>query len=58
LPKALVDQGGAVATGFGVATLIFTASIPGRGFTGYLRRLLADAGRSFMPSPARCPGCC
>jgi len=40
LPKALVDQGGAVATSFGVATLVFMASIPGKGFTGYLMEII------------------
>jgi len=34
LPKALVDQGAAVATSFGVASLVFGASIPGKAFTG------------------------
>ena len=30
LPKALVDQGAAVSLSFGVSTLVFTASIPGK----------------------------
>jgi MFS family permease len=40
LPKALVDQGAAVATSFGVASLVFGASIPGKAFTGYLMEII------------------
>jgi MFS family permease len=40
LPKALVDQGTAVATTFGVASLVFAASIPGKAFTGYLMEVI------------------
>ena len=31
LPKALVDQGAAVSVGFGLSSLVFLASIPGKG---------------------------
>jgi MFS family permease len=40
LPKALVDQGGAVALSFGLSSLLFMASIPGKLFTGYLMEVL------------------
>ena len=40
LPKALVDQGAAVGLGFGVATLVYCASIPGKGFTGFLMEII------------------
>jgi putative MFS transporter len=40
LPKALVDQGGAVTLSFGVASLCFAASIPGKAFTGYLMEII------------------
>lgn len=40
LPKALVDQGGAVALSFGLASLLFMASIPGKLFTGYLMEII------------------
>jgi MFS transporter, putative metabolite:H+ symporter len=40
LPKALVDQGGAVALSMGVASLCFAASIPGKAFTGFLMEII------------------
>ena len=40
LPKALVDQGAAIAMSFGVASLVFGASIPGKAFTGYLMEII------------------
>ena len=40
LPKALVDQGGAVALSFGLSSLLFMASIPGKLFTGYLMEII------------------
>jgi putative MFS transporter len=40
LPKALVDQGSAVALSFGLASLLFLASIPGKLFTGYLMEVI------------------
>src|SRR5581483_9093049 len=36
LPKALVDQGAGVGLSFGMSTLIFGASIPGKLFNGYI----------------------
>jgi MFS transporter, putative metabolite:H+ symporter len=40
LPKALVDQGAAVATSFGIATLAFVATLPGKAFTAYLMEII------------------
>ncbi|HEX3885499.1 MAG TPA: MFS transporter [Stellaceae bacterium] len=40
LPKALVDQGAGVALSFGLATLIFGASIPGKLFNGYIMEVI------------------
>jgi MFS transporter, putative metabolite:H+ symporter len=40
LPKALVDQGAAVGSGLGLSMLAFLASIPGKGFTGFLMEII------------------
>ena len=40
LPKALVDQGTAVSSGLGLAALVYFASIPGKGFTGFLMEII------------------
>lgn len=40
LPKALVDQGGGVSLSFGLASVLFMASIPGKLFTGYLMEII------------------
>ena len=40
LPKALIDQGAAVTLSFGVSSLVFAASIPGKGFTGFLMEII------------------
>ena len=41
LPKALVDQGALMpAAAFGVATLVYTASFFGKGFTGFLMEII------------------
>jgi MFS transporter, putative metabolite:H+ symporter len=40
LPKALIDQGAAVASGLGLSMLVFLASIPGKGFTGFLMEVI------------------
>jgi putative MFS transporter len=56
LPKALVDQGSAVATSFGVATLVFMASIPGKGFTGYLMEIIGRRWTIFYALAGSLPG--
>jgi MFS family permease len=40
LPKALVEQGTAVSLGFGITSLVYFASIPGKGFTGFLMEII------------------
>ena len=40
LPKALVDQGAGVTLSFGLSTLIFGASIPGKLFNGYIMEVI------------------
>ncbi len=40
LPKALVDQGAAINMSFGVSSLVFAVSIPGKGFTGFLMKII------------------
>ena len=40
LPKALVDQGTAVTFSFGLSSLVYFASIPGKGFTGFLMEII------------------
>jgi MFS family permease len=40
LPKALVDQGNAVAISLGVASVAFAASVPGKAFTGLIMEII------------------
>jgi MFS transporter, putative metabolite:H+ symporter len=40
LPKALVDQGAAVSLSFGLSSLLFLATVPGKLFTGYLMEVI------------------
>jgi len=40
LPKALVDQGAAVTLSFGLSTLLFMATIPGKAFTGFIMEII------------------
>lgn len=40
LPKALVDQGAGVTLSFGLSTLIFGASIPGKLFNGFIMEVI------------------
>ncbi len=40
LPKALIDQGAAITLSFGLSSLVFLASIPGKGFTGFLMEII------------------
>jgi MFS family permease len=40
LPKALIDQGAAVTSSLGLSSLAFMASIPGKGFTGFLMEVI------------------
>jgi MFS family permease len=40
LPKALVDQGSAVGLSFGLGTLLFMVTIPGKFFTGFIMEII------------------
>lgn len=40
LPKALVDQHMAVSLSFGLTSLVYAASIPGKAFTGFLMEVI------------------
>ena len=40
LPKALVDQGTAVSLSFGLSTLLFMVTIPGKFFTGFIMEII------------------
>ena len=40
LPKALVDQGAAVGLSFGLTTLLFMVTIPGKFFAGFIMELI------------------
>ena len=56
LPKALVDQGAAVSMSFGVSSLVFTASVPGRGFTGFLMEIIGRRWTIFYALAGSLPG--
>jgi MFS transporter, putative metabolite:H+ symporter len=56
LPKALVDQGAAVTLSFGVSSLVFTASIPGKGFTGFLMEIIGRRWTIFYAMIGSLPG--
>jgi MFS family permease len=56
LPKALVDQGAAVGLSFGVASLVFAASIPGKGFTGFLMEIIGRRWTIFYALAGAVPG--
>ena len=40
LPKALIDQGAAVTLSFGLSTLLFMVTIPGKFFTGFIMEII------------------
>jgi putative MFS transporter len=40
LPKALVDQGAAVSLSFGLSTLLFVMTIPGKLFTAFIMEII------------------
>ena len=40
LPKALVDQGAVVTLSFGLSTLLFMVTIPGKLFTGFIMEII------------------
>jgi MFS family permease len=40
LPKALVDQGAAVGLSFGLSSLLFLVTVPGKFFTGFIMEII------------------
>jgi putative MFS transporter len=56
LPKALVDQGAAVSLSFGLATIIYAASIPGKAFTAYLMEVIGRRWTIFYALAGSLPG--
>ncbi|MGH7047834.1 MAG: MFS transporter [Stellaceae bacterium] len=56
LPKALVDQGAAVSLSFGLATIVYAASIPGKAFTGYLMEIIGRRWTIFYALAGSVPG--
>jgi MFS family permease len=56
LPKALVDQGAAVSLGFGLTSLVYFASIPGKAFTGFLMELIGRRWTIFYALAGSLPG--
>jgi MFS family permease len=56
LPKALVDQGAAVSLSFGLSTIIYAASIPGKAVTGYLMEIIGRRWTIFYALAGSLPG--
>ena len=56
LPKALVDQGAAVNLSFGLATIVYVASIPGKAFTGFLMEIIGRRWTIFYALAGSLPG--
>ncbi|HUC69743.1 MAG TPA: MFS transporter [Stellaceae bacterium] len=56
LPKALVDQGAAVSLSFGLTSLVYFASIPGKAFTGFLMELIGRRWTIFYALAGSLPG--
>jgi MFS family permease len=58
LPKALVDQGAAVSLSFGLSSLVFFASIPGKAFTGFLMEVIGRRWTIAYALAGSLPGLC
>lgn len=58
LPKALSDQGAAVSLSFGLSSLIFFTSIPGKGFTGFLMEIIGRRWTVAYALAGSIPGLC
>jgi MFS family permease len=56
LPKALVEQGTAVSLGFGITSLVYLASIPGKAFTGFLMDIIGRRWTIFYALARSLPG--
>jgi MFS transporter, AAHS family, 4-hydroxybenzoate transporter len=58
LPKALIEQGAVVSTGFAVTSLVYLASIAGKGFTGFLMEIIGRRWTIFYAMAGSLPGLC
>jgi MFS family permease len=58
LPKALVEQGLGVGVGFGITSLVYSASIPGKGFTGFLMEIIGRRWTICYALAGSLPGIC
>jgi len=58
LPKALVDQGAAVTFSFGLSSLVYFASIPGKAFTGFLMEIIGRRWTITYALAGSLPGLC
>jgi MFS family permease len=56
LPKALVDQGAAVSLSFGLTSLVYFASLPGKAFTGFLMEVIGRRWTIFYALAGSLPG--
>jgi MFS family permease len=56
LPKALIEQGAVVSTGFAVTSLVYLASIFGKGFTGFLMEIIGRRWTIFYAMGGSLPG--
>jgi putative MFS transporter len=56
LPKALTDQGYALAASLGLTSVIYAASIFGKGFTGYLMEIIGRRWTIFYALAGSLPG--
>jgi MFS family permease len=56
LPKAMVDQGLGVGLGFGLTSLVYVASIFGKGFTGFLMEIIGRRWTIFYALAGSLPG--
>jgi MFS family permease len=58
LPKAMVDQGLGVSLGFGLTSVVYLASIFGKGFTGFLMEIIGRRWTIFYAQAGSVPGIC
>jgi MFS family permease len=59
LPKALVDQGALMpAAAFGLTSLVYFSSIPGKAFTGFLMEIIGRRWTIFYALAGSLPGIC
>jgi MFS family permease len=56
LPKALIEQGALVSTGFAITSLVYLASIFGKGFTGFLMEIIGRRWTIFYALAGSLPG--